>query len=268
MPDPAMYAGACYVLLAILFFGSFAVPIKARSVVQAGVHPIVYQAYKSAACFACSLLILLVMDVRFSWWGIAGAAMWVRLHTASLRRSVSLLGAVQTSTCRGTMLQQNLRAHPVFRPTLQHGHGSPSRVAPDAPRAWLVAWRDARPYLFYASGSNATRTVGAKLVTSHDPRVLPKLPNLNCQQVRQGCKRQDISKPFACSIPTVSLPHHPRQPGCCRKRGKPQSPPLHPPATRCLIAVWPLWRLRISLCTLPDASATSRLWHRRAYAHA
>lgn len=79
MVDPgAHWEGGVYVALAIVFFGSFAVPIKARGVVQTRVHPIVYQTYKSFACFACSLVIPLVMEVRFTWWGFAGAAIWVR----------------------------------------------------------------------------------------------------------------------------------------------------------------------------------------------
>lgn len=79
MPSQAAYVeGAGCAVLAIVLFGSFAVPIKAPAVMAAGVHPIIYQTYKSLACFAFSLSVLATTDVKFTWWGTAGAAIWVR----------------------------------------------------------------------------------------------------------------------------------------------------------------------------------------------
>ena len=41
------------------------------------------QCYKSGACFATCWLALLAVPLRFTWWGTAGAAIWVR-HLASM----------------------------------------------------------------------------------------------------------------------------------------------------------------------------------------
>lgn len=41
-------------------------------------HPLVVQCYKSAACFVTCWLALLTVPLRFTWWGTAGAAIWVR----------------------------------------------------------------------------------------------------------------------------------------------------------------------------------------------
>jgi hypothetical protein len=109
--------GAAAVLGAIAAFGSFGVPIKSRRLQDAQVqpfvisefkrphqastahglgsakhvqsmtepvwrlqvHPLVVQCYKTAACFATCWLALLVVPLRFTWWGTAGAAIWVRI---------------------------------------------------------------------------------------------------------------------------------------------------------------------------------------------
>lgn len=42
------------------------------------VHPLTVQCYKTAACFATCWLALLAVPLRFTWWGTAGAAIWVR----------------------------------------------------------------------------------------------------------------------------------------------------------------------------------------------
>lgn len=42
------------------------------------VNPLVVQTYKSAACFATCWLALLVVPMKFTWWGLVGASIWVR----------------------------------------------------------------------------------------------------------------------------------------------------------------------------------------------
>jgi len=67
------------VLTAIFCFGSFAAPAKTKRVVDANVHPLVYQTYKSFWCFATSWLVLLIPGVSFSFtpFALLSALFWV-----------------------------------------------------------------------------------------------------------------------------------------------------------------------------------------------
>ena len=70
--------GCCYGL----FMGSYPVPIKARSVLAADVHPVVFQLYKSFWVCATGLCFvvppLLRGDaLRLSWWALAASAVWI-----------------------------------------------------------------------------------------------------------------------------------------------------------------------------------------------
>lgn len=49
-------SGVFYAVLASIFFGSFAVPIKTKAIVKANVDPVAFQCYKSFACFLTSFL--------------------------------------------------------------------------------------------------------------------------------------------------------------------------------------------------------------------
>ena len=77
--DPlTMLLSMCYGL----FMGSYPVPIKARAVLAANVHPLVFQGYKSSWVCATGLLFLVPIALRadavhLSWWGVASAAAWV-----------------------------------------------------------------------------------------------------------------------------------------------------------------------------------------------
>ncbi|KAJ7533854.1 hypothetical protein O6H91_13G067800 [Diphasiastrum complanatum] len=71
------WAGAIAAILSAIFFGSYAVPIKMPAVMAAQIDPVIFQAYKSFACFATSWLVLLNVTFRFTWWGIFGAVLWV-----------------------------------------------------------------------------------------------------------------------------------------------------------------------------------------------
>eukprot|EP00899_Mesostigma_viride_P017118 jgi/Mesvir1/25407/Mv01441-RA.1 len=76
--------GGIAVLGSILFFGSFGVPIKSPAVIAAKVDPIVYQAYKTFACFATCWLVLIYTDLKFTKWGFVGAAIWVVNGTCAI----------------------------------------------------------------------------------------------------------------------------------------------------------------------------------------
>ena len=89
--------GLFYAFLATLFFGSFAVPIKTRRVVQCRIDPVAFQCYKTAAVFATSLFVPLFLDngdddddggqssgIRFTWWGVVGATVWVVNGTVAI----------------------------------------------------------------------------------------------------------------------------------------------------------------------------------------
>ena len=97
-------AGIGWGVMAMLLFGSCQVPLKSPAVVAASVDPVVFQSaaispcclrlftarwpgspslrlcrrcYKTVSCFTTCWLTLLVVPLRFSWWGVVGAAMWV-----------------------------------------------------------------------------------------------------------------------------------------------------------------------------------------------
>lgn len=59
----------------LLFFGSYAVPIKMPAALS--LDPFVFQSYKSTTCFLTSWLVLLYTPFKFTWWGILGALIWV-----------------------------------------------------------------------------------------------------------------------------------------------------------------------------------------------
>ena len=84
-------SGLAWALASILFFGSFAVPIKTPAMQQARVQPIIIQVYKSTACFTTSFFVLLLRDFKFSYWGVLGAAIWVSDPTRSASAWICLL---------------------------------------------------------------------------------------------------------------------------------------------------------------------------------
>jgi glucose uptake protein GlcU len=65
------------VLLAILSFGTFAVPLRNQKFVEAKVHPIILQCYFSCMVFLTSFISLAITPWDFSWWGWLGAGLWV-----------------------------------------------------------------------------------------------------------------------------------------------------------------------------------------------
>lgn len=71
--------GWASVAIAIVAFGSFAVPAKCFAARKDDVHPLVYQTYKTFWCFTTSWLVLLIPDVKFSFtpFGLLSACSWV-----------------------------------------------------------------------------------------------------------------------------------------------------------------------------------------------
>ena len=82
--DPVV--GYIAVAVAVICFGSFAVPAKWASVRAANVHPLVYQTYKTFWCFATSWLALLVPGVQlvFTPFGVLSAVAWVPAGTLAI----------------------------------------------------------------------------------------------------------------------------------------------------------------------------------------
>eukprot|EP01114_Cavostelium_apophysatum_P020785 TRINITY_DN7058_c0_g1_i1.p1 TRINITY_DN7058_c0_g1~~TRINITY_DN7058_c0_g1_i1.p1 ORF type:complete len:338 (-),score=36.71 TRINITY_DN7058_c0_g1_i1:250-1263(-) len=76
--------GYLAVLGSILFFGSFAVPLKSRRVEEANVDPVIFQLYYSIAVFALSWLVLTYNPFVFTYLGIASAALWVPASILSI----------------------------------------------------------------------------------------------------------------------------------------------------------------------------------------
>lgn len=71
-------------LIGGICMGSYPVPIKAPSVLAAGVHPIIFQCYKSFWVFVVGWCFVLVNMFQgkhpayvFTWWGIASSAAWI-----------------------------------------------------------------------------------------------------------------------------------------------------------------------------------------------
>lgn len=63
-------------IIAALSYGSFGVPIKHTAHID--VHPLVLQSYKTLVVFlSCWLVVLLDVNVAFTWWGILSGFMWV-----------------------------------------------------------------------------------------------------------------------------------------------------------------------------------------------
>eukprot|EP00300_Choanocystis_sp_HF-7_P012760 c18020_g1_i1.p1 GENE.c18020_g1_i1~~c18020_g1_i1.p1 ORF type:complete len:485 (+),score=109.85 c18020_g1_i1:1441-2895(+) len=72
------------VVVGTLFWGFFAVPMKAKAVQDAHLHPTVFQIYMSSAVFLSSCCILSVTDFVWTWWGVVGGFVWVVASLTSI----------------------------------------------------------------------------------------------------------------------------------------------------------------------------------------
>lgn len=82
--NPAL--GWAGVFCSWVFFGSFAVPMKWQSVIDAQVHPLIYQGYKTFWTVVTSHLVIFIPGVgwEFSWWGLASGFSWVPAGVAAV----------------------------------------------------------------------------------------------------------------------------------------------------------------------------------------
>ena len=79
--------------------GTYPVPIKAKTVRDADVHPIIFQCYKSFWVFTTGVCFLIPAGLgtsktgsfEFSWWAVVSAAAWVPSGVCTIF-SVPLLG--------------------------------------------------------------------------------------------------------------------------------------------------------------------------------
>lgn len=82
--EESQASGWCAIVLAWLCFGSFAVPMKWPSVVQAQVSPLAYQSYKTFWVFVTTHLVLLVEPYEVSMWGLVSGLCWVPAGAAAV----------------------------------------------------------------------------------------------------------------------------------------------------------------------------------------
>jgi len=69
--------GWLWVVFTVLGFGSFGVPIKSKRVLEAQVHPLTYQTYKTVFAFLTSWIALTYNEFHYTPWGILSGLFWV-----------------------------------------------------------------------------------------------------------------------------------------------------------------------------------------------
>lgn len=117
--------------------GTYPVPIKCRAVVDACVHPLVFQCYKSAWVFATGFLFLIPNAMRgtepvfeFTWWAVLSAAAWIPAGICTIaavpRIGMGMAMLLNAGTCSWLsflvfwffegerMRQHNVRGHEVY----------------------------------------------------------------------------------------------------------------------------------------------------------
>jgi len=70
-------ANGLFILGAWIFWGTYPAPFKSEAARRANTDPFAFQCMKSACVFLTSWLILFWRDFYFTWWGLAGAALWI-----------------------------------------------------------------------------------------------------------------------------------------------------------------------------------------------
>ncbi|KAG2383546.1 hypothetical protein C9374_004217 [Naegleria lovaniensis] len=79
------------VVICILAWGTFGLPLKVKWVQQANIHPFIFQFYFSSVVCITSFIVLAWNDWYFSFWGMLGSACWVPCSLLSLV-AISKLG--------------------------------------------------------------------------------------------------------------------------------------------------------------------------------
>jgi glucose uptake protein GlcU len=80
----SIFAGWLAVFISCLAFGSFAVPMKAPSVLKVNVHPLVFQTYKTFWVFVTSWVTAFWVPVTFTPWGLVSGLSWVPAGVAAV----------------------------------------------------------------------------------------------------------------------------------------------------------------------------------------
>jgi len=70
-------ANGLFILGAWVFWGTYPAPFKSEAAKRANTDPFAFQCMKSACVFLTSWLILFWKPFYFTWWGLAGAALWI-----------------------------------------------------------------------------------------------------------------------------------------------------------------------------------------------
>lgn len=93
--------GYVAVAVAIIFFGSFNVPLKSRRIQQLAIDPMVNQLYMMVSIFVLNWLSLAVdPSFEFTAWGVVAAAMWVPCNVFAVVAIRFLgLGVAQATWC-------------------------------------------------------------------------------------------------------------------------------------------------------------------------
>ena len=82
--DSSTLVGWIAVFIACISFGSFAVPMKAESVIKVQVHPLVFQTYKTFWVFVTCWITAIWVPVEFTPWGIISGLSWVPAGVAAV----------------------------------------------------------------------------------------------------------------------------------------------------------------------------------------
>jgi glucose uptake protein GlcU len=94
------------VIVAILFWGSFAVPLKSQTVAECNLHPLWFQLYCGLGVSLSSLVFLAVEPgciSDFTPWGVVSAFMWVLANSAAMG-AVQILGVATAQSTWGAMI--------------------------------------------------------------------------------------------------------------------------------------------------------------------
>eukprot|EP00929_Paragymnodinium_shiwhaense_P033076 TRINITY_DN18232_c0_g1_i2.p1 TRINITY_DN18232_c0_g1~~TRINITY_DN18232_c0_g1_i2.p1 ORF type:complete len:343 (+),score=57.87 TRINITY_DN18232_c0_g1_i2:86-1114(+) len=162
------------VLVAWLSFGSYAVPMKSKAVVDADVHPLIYQAYKSFWVFATCWLVLLIEPFEFSFWGLASGLFWVPSGIAAVIAVRNVGIAYAQAIWQVAMILTNF-AWGFF---ILHDEGVKSVLATVAAVALIVGG-----------------VVGMTMALHWKPRRLDSLKITFLEEAREGSENEDDAHP-------------------------------------------------------------------------
>jgi hypothetical protein len=84
----------------------------------AKIDPVIFQFYKSFACFSTSWLVLLYMPLKWTWWGLAGGGLWVMTGILAIT-AVRLAGIGTTQSLWSGLSSMFSNLHNVFLLTTQ-----------------------------------------------------------------------------------------------------------------------------------------------------